>query len=74
MGDAIDGAVLEQRLTVGVKPIEVQRVTVTLPPVDENYNRVELVIDGETYEMSGPDAQVLGQRLARAGGWEPFNG
>lgn len=59
---------MADRLSVATKSIQVERFVVSLPPVDENYNRVELVIDGETYEMSGPDAQVIGARLNEAGG------
>jgi hypothetical protein len=61
----------ELGIVVVTRPVQVQRVAVTLPAVDKDYNRVELVIEGETYEMSGPNAQMLGQTLARAGGWTP---
>lgn len=62
------GPAPREQIKVFTKPVKVERVVVSLPPVDEDYNRVELVIDGETYEMSGPDAQVLGTMLNRAGG------
>jgi hypothetical protein len=54
-------------LTISHKEIAVQRVVVCTSAVDENYARVELVIDGDTFEMSRPEAQHLAQVLYRAG-------
>lgn len=55
-------------LTISSKRIEVIRVEVQTCVVDMNYRRVELVIDGEEYEMSAPEAQRLGQLLNQAAG------
>jgi hypothetical protein len=55
-------------ISVGSKEVIVTRVCVTLPEVNRDYARVELIIGGREFEMSGPDAQILGHKLARAGG------
>ena len=54
------------------RSVKVERVEVSTTVVDMNYSRVELCIDGEEYEFSGPDAQVVGAHLNMAGGGDMF--
>jgi hypothetical protein len=56
------------RQTISTKDVKVTRVVVTTSPVDYDYSRVELVIDGETYDMPNDAAQILGATLNRAAG------
>lgn len=53
---------------VQCRKVEVVRVVVGTAPVDRDYARVELVINGLTYEMDRPAAQALGDSLYRAAG------
>jgi hypothetical protein len=55
-------------MTVSTKKIDVHRVEVHETTVDLDFHRVELIFGGHTFVMNGPDAQVLGQYLVRAGG------
>lgn len=57
---------MSDRAKCGTKTVHVHRVEFAPAPVDHNYDWLELVIDGETYEMSGQDAQILAQYLCRA--------
>lgn len=54
--------------SVSTRQVMVVRVVTHTVTVDDNYARVEFVIDGETYEFSRPDAQVLGAALNNAAG------
>lgn len=62
----------ERNFNVTRRSVKVERVVVSTTVVDMDYSRVELCIDGEEYEFSGPDAQVLGAMLNTAGGGDMF--
>lgn len=54
------------------REVKVTRVVVNTTVVDMDYSRVELEIDGELYEFSGPDAQAVGAHINTAGGGDMF--
>lgn len=54
------------------RDVKVARVVASTTVVDMDYSRVEVEIDGELYEFSGPDAQVLGAQINTAGGGDMF--
>ena len=56
------------RFSVSTKDVKVVRVEVQTVDVPQDYTRVELVMDGETYELQPDQAQRLGQLLNRAAG------
>jgi hypothetical protein len=58
----------QPRQVVVTRKVEVVRVVAQTVAIDPDYARVELVIDGNTFLMDRPDAQILGQMLARAAG------
>lgn len=62
----------ESGFRVSHRTVQVDRVEAKTTVVDMNYGRVELCIDGEEYEFSGPDAQVLGAQINTAGGGDMF--
>lgn len=61
-------------IQVATREVKVTRVEVQLSEyLDKDYHRVEVVFgfaggDRQEFEMSGPDAQLLGAMLNRAGG------